>query len=184
MAARKMYQYPPKAVEFHFDEKIPKRPAARRSRLVRDAPMATARLAVEELLCSHHGASEAAIRRLSPAAQKVLFRMVTDPADRDHVYRRDAVSALAVLGSRDAIVLLAALADDEREDPVIVGRALNGLARLGGASAAWFIERSLMKAGVKGARSIPTRNRGVIRREGQESPPGTGAWTRRTPRGT
>jgi HEAT repeat protein len=98
---------------------------------------------VEELLCRHHGASDAAIRKLAPAAQKVLFRIVTDPADRDHVYRREAVSALATLGSRDAVMLLAGLAADEREDPVIVGRALNGLAKLGGDAAARLIEQSL-----------------------------------------
>src|SRR3990172_1348936 len=82
----------------------------------RPAPGAPARLAVEELLCSHHGASDAAIRKLAPAAQKVLFRIVTDPADRDHVYRRAAVSALAALGSQDAVMLLAGLTADEKED--------------------------------------------------------------------
>lgn len=143
MATKKTNPYPPKAVELYLNEKIPKPPAARRSRVVRDAPAAAARLAVEELLCSHHGVSDVAIRNLSPAAQKVLFRIVTDPSDRDHVYRRDAVSALAAIGSRDAVMLLAGLATDEKEDPVIVGRALNGLAKLGGAAAARLIERSL-----------------------------------------
>jgi HEAT repeat protein len=94
-------------------------------------------------LSRHHGASDADIRKLAPAARKVLFRIVTDPADRDHIYRRDAVSALATLGSQDAVMLLAALAVDENEDPVIAGRALNGLAKLGGDTAARLIERSL-----------------------------------------
>jgi HEAT repeat protein len=143
MAAKKTNPYPPKVVELYFDEKIPKRPAARRSRRIRGAPAAAARLAVEELLCRHHGAPDAAIRKLAPAARKVLFRIVTDPADRDHVYRRDAVSALAAIGSQDAVMLLVGLAADEKEDPVIVGRALNGLAKLGGEAAARLIERSL-----------------------------------------
>lgn len=218
MATKKTNPYPPKAVEFYFNEKIPKGPAARRSRVVRGAPAAAARLAVEELLSRHHGASDADIRKLAPAARKVLFRIVTDPADRDHVYRRDAVSALAALGSQDAIVLLAALAVDENEDPVIAGRALNGLAKLGGDAAARLIERSLqhhpdeyvrtcalkalmklkhpasipalmraaeahpspilrarvrgrlaeMGAAIKGKRSVVTRNRGVLVREGKE----------------
>lgn len=143
MPMKKRGPYPPKAVEFYFDEKVPSRPAARRSRPVRGVPVAAARLAVEDLLCRHHGASDADIRALSPAARKVLFRIVTDPADRDHVYRRDAVSALAALGSSDAIMLLGGLAIDEKEDPVIVGRALNGLAKVGGDVAARLIERSL-----------------------------------------
>ena len=143
MAIKKTNPYPPKAVELYFNEKIPKRPPARRSRVVRGAPAAVARLAVEELLCRHHGASDAAIRKLAPAAQKVLFRIVTDPADRDHIYRRDAVSALAALGSHDAVMLLAWLASDDKEDPVIAGRALNGLAKLGGDATARLIERSL-----------------------------------------
>jgi HEAT repeat protein len=145
MATRKPTRpkYPPKAVEFHFDEKMPRRPALRRSRLVRGATAAANRLVVEELLCRHHGASDAALRRLSPAARKVLFRIVTDPADRDHIYRRDAVSALAAIGSRDAVMLLSALATDENEDAVIVGRALNALAKLGGDVAAHIIERSM-----------------------------------------
>lgn len=143
MATKKKNPYPPKAVEFYFNEKIPKRPATRRSRVVRGARTAAARLAVEELLSHHHGASDTGIRKLAPAARKVLFRIVTDPADRDHVYRRDAVSALAMLGSQDAVMLLAALAVDENEDPVIAGRALNGLAKLGGDAAARLIERSL-----------------------------------------
>jgi len=218
MATKKTHRYPPKAVELYLNEKIPKRPAARRSRSVRGAPATAARLAVEELLCSHHGASDAAIRKLAPLAQKVLLRIVTDPADRDHVYRRDAVSALAALGSRDAVMLLAGLAADEKEDPVIVGRALNGLAKLDGAAAARLIERSLehhpheyvrtcalkallklkhpasipalmraaeahpspilrararvrlaeLGATVKGTRSVVTRNRGVLLREGKE----------------
>lgn len=140
---KKTNPYPPKAVELYLNEKIPKRPPARPSRVVRDAPAAGARLAVEKLLCSHHGASDVSIRELSPAAQKVLFRIVTDPADRDHVYRRDAVSALAVIGSRDAVMLLAGLAANEKEDPIIVGRALSGLAKLGGDAAAHLIEQSL-----------------------------------------
>jgi len=143
MAAKKRRAYPPKAVELYLNEKIPKRPAARRSRAVRNAPMAAARLAVEQLLCSHHGASDAAVRRLTPAAKQVLLRIVADPADRDHVYRREAVSALAALGSRDAVMLLAGLASDHKEDPVIVGRALNGLAKLGGDAAARLIEQAL-----------------------------------------
>lgn len=142
MATRKTNSYPPKAVEFYFNEKIPKGLAARRSRTVRGIPATAARLAVEELLCRHHGASDADIRKLTPIARKVLFRIVTDPADRDHVYRREAVSALTVLGSQDAVVLLAALAVDEKEDPVIVGRALNGLSKLGGDAAARLIERA------------------------------------------
>src|SRR5687767_6949777 len=102
MATKKTNRYPPKAVELYLNEKISKPPAVRRSRIIsRGVPGAAARLAVEELLCSHHGASDAAIRELSPAAQEVLFRIVTDPAERDHVYRRDAVSALAALGSQD-----------------------------------------------------------------------------------
>lgn len=218
MATKKKNPYPPKAVELYLDEKIPKQPAVRRSRAVRGAPAAAARLAVEALLCSHHGASDDAIRKLSPAARKVLFRIVTDPADRDHVYRRDAVSALAAIGSQDAVMLLAGLASDEKEDPVVVGRALNGLAKLGGAIAAQLIERSLehhpdeyvrtcalkalirlkhptsipvlmriaeshsstilqarvrkcladMGAAVKGTRSVVTRNKGVLLREGKE----------------
>jgi HEAT repeat protein len=143
MATKKTNPYPPKAVELYFNEKIPNRPPARRSRVVRGAPAAAARLAVEELLCRHHGASDAEIRKLGPGAQKVLFRIVNDPADRDHVYRRDAVSALAALGSQDAVIVLAGLAADEKEDPVIAGRALNGLAKLGGDAAARLIERSL-----------------------------------------
>ena len=145
MATRKRPRpkHPPKAVEFHFDEKMPRRPAARRSRLLRGETAAANRLVVEELLCRHHGASDAAFRRLSAAARKVLFRIVTDPADRDHIYRRDAVSALAAIGSRDAVMLLSALATDEKEDAVIVGRALNGLAKLGGDVAAQIIERSM-----------------------------------------
>jgi len=140
---KKRKPYPPKAVELYLDEKIPKRPAARRSRLVRSAPMAAARLVVEDLLCRHHGASDAEVRRLDPAARKVLFRIVTDPADRDHVYRREAVSALAALGSNDGIVLLASIAANQSEDPVIIGRALNGLAKVGGDAAARLIERVL-----------------------------------------
>jgi HEAT repeat protein len=143
MVTRKTNPYPPKAVKFYFDEKIPRRPADRRSRPVRGATAATARLAVEELLCRHHGATATSVRKLTPAAQKILFRIVTDPADRDHVYRRDAVSALATLGSHDAIMLLAALAADEKEDPVIAGRALSGLAELGGDAAVALIKRSL-----------------------------------------
>lgn len=143
MATKRTMKYPPKAVEFYFNEKVPKGPPARRSRVVRGALGAAARLAVEELLCRHHGASDADIRKLAPAARKVLLRIVTDPADRDHVYRREAVSALAAFNSQDATVLLAALAVDENEDPVIAGRALNGLAKLGGDAAAYLIERSL-----------------------------------------
>ena len=69
---------------------------------------------MERLLGAHHGVPDAAVRRLGPAARAVLVRIVTDPADRDHVYRREAVSALAALGSRDASMLLAALATDPR----------------------------------------------------------------------
>jgi HEAT repeat protein len=145
MATRKRprVKHPPKVVEFFFDEKMPRQPAVRPSRLLRRATAAANRLAVEELLCRHHGASDAAVRRLSPGARKVLFRIVTDPADRDHVYRRDAVSALAAIGSRDAVMLLSMLATDDKEDAVIVGRALNGLAMLGGDAAARIIERSI-----------------------------------------
>ena len=42
-------KHPPKAVEFHFDEKMPRRPAVRRSRLLRGATAAANRLVVEEL---------------------------------------------------------------------------------------------------------------------------------------
>ena len=143
MAKKKTSKYPPKAMEFYFNEKMPKAPAARRSRLVRGTSTAAARLAVEDLLCRHHGAADGEFRRLSPAERKILLRIVTDPSDRDFVYRREAVSALAALGSQDAAVLLAGLAADEREDPVIVGRALNGLAKLGGDGAARLIERAM-----------------------------------------
>src|SRR5688572_24277443 len=143
MTMKKRKPYPPKAVDLHLDEKIPRRPAERRSRPVRGAPAAAARLTVEDLLCRHHGASDTEFRELGPVARKVLFRIVTDPADRDFVYRRDAVSALAALGSQDAVILLAALVADEREDAVIVGRALNGLAKVGGDAAAGLIERTL-----------------------------------------
>ena len=144
MATKKTNPYPPKAVEFYFNEKIPKRPPARRSRVVRGASRGGRPLWLWRNYCAaHHGASDAAIRKLAPAARKVLFRIVTDPADRDHVYRRDAVSALAALGSQDAVMLLAGLAVDDKEDPVIAGRALNGLAKLGGDAAARLIERSL-----------------------------------------
>lgn len=218
MVTKKTNRHPPKAVEFHFDEIVPKGPPARRSRTVRGVPAATARLAVEELLCRHHGASDNDVLRLSPAARKVLLRVVGDPADRDHVFRREAVSALAVLGSQDAVVMLTALAIDGNEDPVIVGRALGGLARLGGDVAAKLIARAaehhadefvrtsalraLMKlkhpasipaltraanahpspilqarvraclaemgVAIKGARSVVTRNKGILLREGKE----------------
>jgi hypothetical protein len=143
MTMKKRKPYPPKAVELRLDEKIPRRPAPRRSRPVRGAPAAAARLVVEELLCRHHGASDAEFRELGPVARKVLFRIVTDPADRDFVYRRDAVSALAALGSHDGVMVLAALVADEREDAVIVGRALNGLAKVGGDAAVGLIGRAL-----------------------------------------
>ncbi len=139
---KKAPRHPPKPMQFKFDEKMPKAPALRRSRLVRGTRGAAARLAVEELLCRHHTAPDDAIRRLSPVARKMLMRIVTDPADRDHVFRREAVSALAVLGSTDAVMLLAGLAADDKEDAVIVGRALNGLARLGGDVAVRLIARA------------------------------------------
>ena len=141
--AKRATRYPPKAVEFYFNEEFPKAPPDRRSRPVRGASMAVARLAVEEVLSAHHGNPDAVIRRLTPTAQKVLLRIVTDPGDRDYVFRRDAVSALAALGSPDALVLLGGLALDEQEDPVISGRALNALAKVGGDAAARLIERSL-----------------------------------------
>jgi hypothetical protein len=136
-------KHPPKAVEFHFDEKMPRQPAIRRSRPLRGASMAAARIAVENVLCRRHGASDADIRRLSPNARKILFRIVVDPADRDHVWRRDAVSALAALGTREATMLLTGLATDATEDAVIISRALNGLAKLGGEAAAGIIARSI-----------------------------------------
>jgi hypothetical protein len=142
MATKKAHTHRPKAVEFRFTEKLPEAPPARRSRPVRDAPVATARLQLEELLNRHHGASEDEIRTLSPAAQKLLFRIVTDPADRDHVFRREAVSALAALGSPQAMMVLSALASDRDEDPVIIGRALRGLAARGGEVAVELVERS------------------------------------------
>jgi hypothetical protein len=135
-------KHPPKAVEFYFNEKMPRRPPDRRSRLVSGVSVPNDRLKVERLLCAHHGASAREVQRLGRTAQKVLFRIVTDPADRDHVYRRDAVSALAALGSPDAVMLLGALAASDKEDPVIIGRALNGLAAVGGDTAARLIERS------------------------------------------
>lgn len=141
--AKRATRYPPKAVEFYFNEEFPKPPPDRRSRPIRGAPMAAARLAVEEILSAHHGNPDAVIRRLTPTAQKVLLRIVSDPADRDYVFRRDAVSALAALDSPDALVLLGGLAVDEQEDPVISGRALNALAKVGGDAAARLIERSL-----------------------------------------
>ena len=143
MAMKKAHRHRPKAVEFYFNEKIPERPADRASRDVRRAPVAKARLAVEELLSRHHGAPDAEIRRLASREQKILFRIATEPSDRDHVYRREAVSALAALGSQDAVMLLSALASDKDEDPVITGRALRGLAKAGGDVACRLIVRAL-----------------------------------------
>jgi HEAT repeat protein len=136
-------KHPPKAVELHFDERMPRQPAVRRSRPLRGASMTAARIAVENVLRRRHGPSDAAIRKLSPDARKILFRIVADPSDLDHVWRRDAVSALAALGTREATMLLASLATDTTEDAVITGRALNGLAKLGGEAAAGIIERSM-----------------------------------------
>jgi HEAT repeats len=143
MTPKTRHIHQPKAVKLYLNEEIPTGPENRPSRTIRNPGMAGARLTVEELLSRHHGFSEEDIRSLGEAEQRVLFRIVTEPAERDYVYRREAVSALALLANQESSILLGAIALDKNEDPVIIGRALDGLARLGGSSACHLILQTL-----------------------------------------
>jgi HEAT repeats len=144
MVSKKVrHTHQPKAVKLYLNEEIPSQPKDRPSRTVRNTGMAGARLTVEELLSRHHGVTDEEIRKLGEAEQKILFRIITNPAERDYVYRREAVSALASLANQDALILLTAIASDKNEDPVIAGRSLDGLAKLGGSSACRLIVQLL-----------------------------------------
>src|SRR5688572_8728199 len=124
-----------KAVRLTLDEQLPASPPQRASRLVADPGSAGVRLRIEELLAAHHGIDSDALRDLDEAGRALLRRIVAEPAARDYPYRRDAVSALALLADPESVLLLTAIASDPDEDEVIIGRALDGIARIGGRGA-------------------------------------------------
>ena len=143
-------------IELKQSERRPKGPRARKCRLLRGSNAAAVRTQVEELLQAQEQPDLKEFEKLDERAREVVRRMVSDPASRDFPFRREAVSALGFMGDAQSVALLAALATNPDEDPVIVGRAADSLALVGGAGACDLILRA-MEHGDGYARDRATR---------------------------
>lgn len=130
-------------IELKQKERKPRRLPARKSRLLQGSNAAAVRILVEELLQVQEQLDTEAIEKLDESARNVVRRMVSDSAQRDYPNRREAVSALGIMGDAESVALLAAVVTDPDEDPVIVGRAADSLAMIGGAGACGLILKAM-----------------------------------------
>lgn len=124
-------------------EPRPPVPKRRESRLLAGPNAAATRKKVEEALQPQEAPDERALLRLNDEARAIARRIVRDPAAQDLAFRREAVSALGVFRDPESVMLLAELLDGHEEDPVLVGRAADAVAKIGGGAGARLIARAL-----------------------------------------
>lgn len=135
------HKHKPKAVKTRFTEKLPER-LRRKSRPLAKAGVAGVRLRVMDLLNRRGGLPADAIRKLDEDGRALVRRMAMCPSNPDYPNRREAVTALALLGDAESFGMLVFLACDGDADDVIVARAISGLAEVGGPTARAVVMRA------------------------------------------
>jgi hypothetical protein len=131
-----------KAVKLDFNEELPDQPQ-RASRFEEEPGIAGIRLRIESMIFQCNQIEPADLRELGEEGRRLLYRMVTEPTERDYPYRRELVTMLGMYDDVESVTLLASLATDPKEDEVIIGRALDGLAVYGNMGATRIIVNAL-----------------------------------------
>jgi hypothetical protein len=131
-----------KAVKLDFNEELPDQPQ-RASRFAEEPGIAGIRLRIEGMILQCNQIEPADLHELGEEGRRLLYRMITEPTEQDYPYRRELVTMLGMYDDVESVTLLASVATDPRENEVIIGRALEGLAVHGGKGATRIIVNAL-----------------------------------------